>query len=154
MTRRLVLFVACLALVGSLWLGAPAAHAQGIVLDGLRGGQLSEGELNRGSNIVLVFASWSPRGKDIHARANQINSRWGSRARVVLVDFQEDRSQVESFLQGKNVQPPVYLDTDGSFSKKYAVTTLPSLLVLQDGNVAFRGALPDDPDRVLGGIFP
>lgn len=131
----------------------PAAHAQGIVLQGLQGGQFREADLGRGSHIIVVFATWSPRGKDVHQRANQIASRWGSQARVILVDFQEDRSQVEAFLRGKSVQAPVYLDTDGAFSKKYAVTTLPSLLVLQDGQVAFRGPLPDDPDRVLGGIF-
>lgn len=136
-----------------MWVSTPAVQAQGIVLQGLQGGELREADLTRGTSIVVVFASWSPRGKDVDARANQIASRWGSRARVVMVDFQEDRSQVESFLRGKNLQVPVYLDQDGAFSKKYAVTTLPSLLVLQDGRVAFRGSLPDDPDRVLGDVL-
>jgi hypothetical protein len=72
---------------------------------------------------------------------------------VVTVDFQEDRGAVQSFLSDKNLQVPVYLDTDGAFSKKHAVTTLPGLLVIRDGHVAYRGKLPDDADRVLGEIL-
>lgn len=130
-----------------------AVQAQGIVLSGLQGGELREADLTRGSSILIIFASWSPRGQDVHARANRIASRWGSEARVAMINFQEDRSQVDSFLRGKNLQAPVYLDENGAFSKKYAVTTLPSLLVLQDGRVAFRGPLPENPDQVLGDVF-
>ena len=153
MKRRLGLLILALVLGLGTWVSTPAVQAQGIVLEGLQGGELREADLTRGTSIVIVFASWSPRGKDVHARANQVASRWGARARVVMVDFQEDRGQVESFLRGKNLQVPVYLDREGAFSKKYAVTTLPSLLVLQDGRVAFRGPLPDDPDRVLGDVL-
>jgi hypothetical protein len=33
------------------------------------------------------------------------------------------------------------------------VTTLPGLLVIQNGEVAYRAKLPDDPDRVLAEII-
>lgn len=123
--------------------------AQDVRLPGLRGGQLTEGDLAQGATVVVVWASWSPRGKDVVERVNAIQGRWGSRARVVTVNFQEDRGTVDGFLAGKNLSVPVYLDTDGAFSKKHAVTTLPGLLVIRDGNVAYRGKLPDNPDQIL-----
>lgn len=135
-----------LLLCAALALPAPA---QDVRLPGLRGGQLTEGDLAQGATVVVVWASWSPRGKDVVARVNAIQGRWGNRARVVTVNFQEDRGTVDGFLAGKNLAVPVFLDTDGTFSKKHAVTTLPGLLVIRDGNVAYRGKLPDDPNQIL-----
>lgn len=123
--------------------------AQDFRLSGLRGGQLTQADLAQGATVVVVWASWSPRGRDIVERVSAIQSRWGNRARVVTVNFQEDRAAVEQFLAGKNLAVPVYLDVDGTFSKKHAVTTLPGLLVIRDGNVAYRGKLPENPDTVL-----
>ena len=131
-----------------LALALPAA-AQDLRLPGLRGGELTEGDLSRGATVIVIWASWSPRGKDVVARVNAIDRRWRSQARVVTVNFQEDRRTVEEFLAGQNLSAPVYLDADGAFSKKHAVTTLPGLLVIKDGNVAYRGRLTDDPDSIL-----
>ena len=149
--RRQLLVLALLAgFAGSL---APAS-AQGPVLQGLGGEQLSEADLAQGATIFIVWASWSPRSRDVVPRINQVAQRWGGKARVVTVNFQEDRGAVESFLAGKNMGAAVYLDSDGAFSKKYAVATLPGLLVIKDGRVAYRGKLPADPDRILVEILP
>ncbi len=145
-------FAAALAvgLVGLVGLGlALPAPAQDLRLPGLQGGQLTEGELARGATVIVVWASWSPRGKDVVERVNAIERGWGDRARVVTVNFQEDRPTVQEFLAGRNLGVPVYLDADGAFSKKHAVTNLPGLLVIRDGNVTYRGRLPDDPASVL-----
>lgn len=131
---------------------AVPAEAQG-TLRGLGGETLSEASLSRGTTIIVVWASWSPRGKDITDRVNRIAGRWGSDARVVTVNFQEDRATVEDFLRGKNLRAPVFLDLDGSFSKKNAVTNLPGLLIIKDGSTSFRGKLPDDPDAVISEIL-
>lgn len=130
-------------------LAAPLS-AQNIRLQGLGGEQLAEADLARGTTIVIVWASWSPRSRDIVARVNPIAARWGGRARVITVNFQEERAAVESFLSGKGLGVTVFLDPEGAFSKKYAMATLPGLLVIKDGQVAYRGKLPDDPDRVIG----
>lgn len=149
-TRRWI--AAALALLVALALPLPSS-AQDFRLPGLRGGQLTSADLGQGATIVVVWASWSPRCRDIVDRVNALQARWGSRARVVTVDFQEDRGTVDGFLSGKNLSVPVYLDEDGAFSKKHAVTTLPGLLVIRDGSVAYRGKLPDDADRVLAEIL-
>jgi cytochrome c biogenesis protein CcmG/thiol:disulfide interchange protein DsbE len=127
---------------------APAA-AQGVRLHGLKGEQLAEADLSQGTSIVVVWASWSPHSRDIVERVNPIAQRWGGRARVVTVNFQEEAPAVQGFLSGKSLAVPVFLDSDGAFSKKYAVAILPGLLVVKDGQVVYRGKLPDDPDRVI-----
>jgi thiol-disulfide isomerase/thioredoxin len=134
--------------------GAPAA-AQGLRLRGLKGEQLADSEITQGTAIVVVWASWSPRSHDIVERVNPLAQRWGGRARVVTVNFQEEAAAVQGFLAGKALAVPVFLDSDGAFSKKYAIATLPGLLVVKDGQVVYRGKLPDDPgpilDKLLGG---
>jgi len=133
---------------------APAsASAQDFRLPGLQGGQLTQSDLSQGATIVVVWASWSPKCRDIVGRVNSIAQRWGRRARVVTVNFQEDRGTVQKFLGSQNLSVPVYLDLDGAFSKKSSVTTLPGLLVVRDGTTAYRGRLPDDPSQVLSEVL-
>jgi thiol-disulfide isomerase/thioredoxin len=129
---------------------SPGAFAQDDVrLPGQNGGELTSADLDRGVTVLVVWASWSPRCRDIPERVNAIAGRWSSRARVATVNFQEDRAAVEAFLAGKGMSAPVYLDSNGAFARKHAVTTLPGLLVFVDGRSAYSGKLPDDPDRVL-----
>lgn len=146
-------FVTALA-IATLMLGAlasPPASGQGrgYTLQGLSGGQLQQGDLDQGAVIVVVWASWSPRGRDIVPRVDSIADRWGSQARVIMVNFQEDAATVESFLRGQRTKAPIYLDRDGAFSKKYSVTHLPGLLIFKDGVTAFSGKLPKDPDSLI-----
>lgn len=137
------------AILLALALSALPAAAQDFRLQGLRGERLGETDLAQGTTIVVVWASWSPRSRDIVERVNPIAQRWGGRARVVTVTYQEERPAVEGFLAGKSLGTTVFLDPDGAFSKKYAVTTLPGLVIIRDGQVVYRGRLPEDPDRVI-----
>jgi len=136
-----------------LLLGGPAAFAQETKLTGLKGERLSDSDLVRGAIVVVVWASWSPRSRDIVERVRLLTGRWGQRARVVTVDFEEDRPTVEAFLAGKALGVPVFLDTEGAFSKKYAITSLPGLLVLKEGKSVYHGKLPDDPDRLIADLL-
>jgi thiol-disulfide isomerase/thioredoxin len=145
---RLGLAVLALALV---CLALPAAvRAEDVSLSCVGGGHLTDADLGRGTTIVVVWASWSPRSRGIAERVGPLASRWGGRARVVTVNFQEDGPVVEHFLAGKGLGAPVCLDPDGTFSHKYGIATLPGLVVLKDGQVAYHGKLPDDPDSVIG----
>ncbi len=140
-----------LPLLALLALSATPLEAQrrGFSLPGLDGGSLQPSDLDQGVHLVVVWASWSPRGKDIVARVNALVDRWGGEAQVIMVDFQEDRETVQSFLEGKQRKAPVYLDLDGSLSKRYAVTHLPGLVVLEDGKTRFSGRLTRTSDDII-----
>lgn len=142
--RPLVPLLAALLLIAA----SPAA-AQDVRLRGLQGDALGEADLTQGATILVIWTSWSPHSRDIVARVNPLVQRWRGQARVVTVNFQEDRAAVEGFLAGKGMAAPVFLDPDGSFSKKYKVTTLPCLLILKDGQVAYNGRLPENPEPVI-----
>jgi thiol-disulfide isomerase/thioredoxin len=148
-TTSRVLLLALLVLAAL----ARISNAQEISLTCLGGERLSEGDMSRGVNIVVVWASWSPRSRDIVQRVNPIASRWKGSARVSTVNFQEERQAVEGFLAGKSFGAPICMDPDGLFSHKYNVANLPGLLVIKDGQVLFHGKLPDDPDRVIAEIL-
>jgi thiol-disulfide isomerase/thioredoxin len=135
--------------LGLLVFAAATLAQDGTRLVGMRGEELTQSDLDRGATVLVVWASWSPRCRDIVERVNPLAERWSGKARVATVNFQEDRSAVDTFLHGKSLSAAVYLDGDGAFSKRNAVTTLPGLLVYVDGRVAYSGRLPEDPDRVL-----
>jgi thiol-disulfide isomerase/thioredoxin len=142
-----------LALALVLAAAAPAA-AQEFHLKGLGGGEdLAASDLAEGATIVVVWATWSRGQGDVAERVEGLSRRWGTQARVVAVNFQEDRETVERYLADKRVPAPVFLDEDGEFSKKYVITQLPGLVVLKDGKAAYRGKFPDDPDGVIGPIL-
>lgn len=122
-------------------------------LEGLTGGELQPADLDQGAVIAVVWASWSPRCRDIVARVEALAGRWGSQARVIMVDFHENRSEVEQFLSGAQPPVPVYLDTDGAFSKRYSVTNLPGLVIFRDGATRFSGKLPRDPDSLIAQVL-
>jgi thiol-disulfide isomerase/thioredoxin len=146
LSRRLALSVSLIAVLLCL---AVAAGAQEVHLDGLGGERLTDGDLTRGTTIIVFWTSWSPHSRDIVARVNPLSQRWGGKARVVTVNFQEERQAVEGFLSGKGLAVPVFLDNDGAFTRKYTMATLPGLLIIRDGQVVYKGRMPDDPDRVI-----
>lgn|ERR1700720_3547773 len=152
--RSLFLVLAVAGLLAAALFAAPPgggrpASAQEIHLVSLASDRLGDAELAQGTVIVVVWATWSPRSRDIVDRVKPLAGRWGPRARVVTVDFEEERPAIEAFLAGRSLGAPVFLDSDGVFSKKYAIATLPGLLVLKEGKTIYHGKLPDDPDRLI-----
>lgn len=149
-TRPLVaVLLGAFALVSLL----PAADVAAGTLQGLRSGSLDEADLGQGTTILVVWASWSPKCRDIAARLNALEKKWGSRGRVLSVNYQEKRAEVEKYVNDSGLSVPVFLDPDAEFSRKNSITTLPGLLVIRDGKPAYRGRFPDDPDRLLGEVL-
>lgn len=146
--------LAGLLLVAALLGGSAASSAQeDWQLPGLEGGALGAGDVGSGATVMVVWAGWSPRCRDVVERSNAIVERWGGGARVVMVDFQEEPADVAAFLAGKGARAPVFLDRDGGFARDHRVTTLPGLVVYRDGAVAYQGKLPDDADGLLGDLL-
>lgn len=151
--RRLSMVMVALGLAVATVVPGPLSAASEVPsnlrLVGLRGGELTARDLSGGAHVIVVWASWSPRCRDIIERVEEIEGRWRGRARVVSVDFQEESAAVEQFLRGKSARVPVFLDRDGSFAKALEVTTLPGLVVVRDGAVRFQGKMPADVDKLL-----
>jgi thiol-disulfide isomerase/thioredoxin len=152
-TRPLAASLLALALALAALLPAPSRAADDGALACLAGASVSDADLAHGATVVVVWASWSPRSRDIAERVSALAGKWGSRARVVAVSFQEDRAAVERFAAGKSFGAPICLDPDGAFARKYNIATLPGLVILKDGQAVHRGKLGDDVDQVLAGAL-
>jgi len=150
-SRRIGLPLAAWVALALLALATPPSGlaAEDFRLSGLQGGQLTASDVARGNTALVVWASWSPRCRTVAADLDGLAARWGGKVRIVAVNFQEDRAAIESFLAGHELSVPVYLDSDGSFSKAHSVSTLPGLLVFRDGAVVFHGRFGSDADDVL-----
>ena len=70
---------------------SPPVFAQDIHMVSMTGERLGDADLAKGSTIVVVWATWSPRSHDIVERVQPLAGRWSSRARFVTVDFEEER---------------------------------------------------------------
>lgn len=125
------------------------AVAESVRLPGVGGGELTDADLSRGRWVVVFWASWSPRGRDVPQRVTALAEAVGGRARVVAVNFQEDPQEVERFVRQQPFGVPVYLDQEGALARRYRVTQLPGLLVLVDGQARFAGALPNAPESTV-----
>jgi thioredoxin-like negative regulator of GroEL len=144
--RSTALLVAALLFAA---LSAPVAGQDSFRLPGLAGGELSRADLEQGAVVVVVWAAWSPRCREIPEQVATLARDWGGRARVVTVNFQEERGEVEAFLRGRSMAAPVFLDADGQFGRAYGVTNLPALLILRDGRPLYNGRWPSDVDALL-----
>ncbi|HYX24649.1 MAG TPA: hypothetical protein VFC23_10895, partial [Thermoanaerobaculia bacterium] len=51
---------------------ARLAGAEDVSLSCLGGERLNDGDLSRGTTIVVVWASWSPRSRDVVQRVNPL----------------------------------------------------------------------------------
>lgn len=131
----------------------PSLGAQPLRLPALNGPDLTTAQLETGNALLVVWTSWSRNCADIVQRINALEARFGGKAKIYAVSFNEDRSAVEQFLAGKKLAVPVVLDADGAFSKKNAITALPGLVVFQEGRITWTGKLPEAPDELLSGLL-
>lgn len=131
----------------------PTLAFPAVSLPGLNGGALTSADLAKGTHVLVVWATWSPRCRDIVPRVNELAGKLGARARVATVNFQEEPAPIEAFLAGKSLQAPVYLDKSGDFSKAHAVTTLPGLVIYRDGEVLFQGRLDTDANAQVDSLI-
>ena len=126
------------------------AQQGGDELPSLEGGKsLATASLSEGSTIVVVWASWSPRGRALGKTLERLEARWSDRARVITVNFQERPERARRFVREQGIELPVYLDAKATFAKRHAVTALPFLLVFDEGEKKFSGRLPADVDAVI-----
>lgn len=143
----------------ALGLLAPSGLAQDdvahdrLALPGVDHPPLTVSDLEHGTTLLVVWASWSPRCRDVAARIDRLAETWSDQARVASVVFQEDPEVIREVILRSRLNTPVYLDLTGDFSQHHAVTTLPMLLIFRAGELVFRGKLSANPDAVIERII-
>jgi thiol-disulfide isomerase/thioredoxin len=153
-TRWSPFAAALMVLLATAALQGTALQAQqGGSLPGLGGGQLSAAELAQGTHIIVVWASWSPRCRDISPRVNELVPKLSGLGRVVTVNFQEEAAAIQEFVREHPLNAPIFLDRDGEFSKGHAVTALPGLIVMRQGEVLFQGRLAAEAEEQIRGLL-
>jgi len=111
--------------------------------------ELTAETLGKGNKIIVVWASWSPRCRDIDKRVAALHEAWGSRADVLTVNFQEKPAAIRDALSKMDMKVPVYVDADGRFSKAHAVTTVPHVIVYSNGKRVVAQRLTRDVDSII-----
>lgn len=122
-------------------------------LSGPGGARLSASDLASGQHVLVFFASWSPKCRDIGPRTRAIADRFSGRARVHLVNFQEDAATAQQFLGGSAGAVPLLVDRDGSFARRHSVLNLPGLVVYKNGEAVYSGTLPGDAESLIDSLL-
>lgn len=112
-------------------------------LPGLGGDSFSESDLARGTTVVVLWASWSPKCRAVPAQIATLESSLGG-VRIVSVSYQEDEAAAAAFARQGALRGAIYLDRDGAFARRVGLATLPAFIVYRDGAVLLRGRLGDE----------
>ncbi len=81
--------------------------------------------------IVSFFASWcKPCHKEISELKTVLTEFSDKDIQLLLINLKEDKAKVAQFLKGKNYPGLILLDKYGMVAKRYGVTTLPRLFVI------------------------
>lgn len=88
--------------------------------------------------ILSFFATWCiPCLKEIPHLEHIANKYKNERVRIFLIDVKEDKETVKKFLIKNKIHLPVLLDRYGMVSKKYGVSSLPRLIIIdKSGKIA------------------
>jgi thiol-disulfide isomerase/thioredoxin len=124
-----------------------------VFLEALNGAALTEADLARDDVLAVFWASWSPRCRDLEGQIHSLRERWGKRARIIAINFQEDESTIRRFLGPDADLLPIYLDLSGAFARDHGVTTLPALVIFHHGEGLYQGRLTDDTDRRIARVL-
>jgi peroxiredoxin len=103
--------------------------------------------------ILLAFwATWCPTCTKAIPDLNALESGpLSDKVQVLAVDYLESREKVAAFAEAKDIAYTILLDTNGSVSRAYGITGIPTyILIDREGRIAYAGhTLPASLERYL-----
>ncbi|HDQ00670.1 MAG TPA: TlpA family protein disulfide reductase, partial [bacterium] len=90
--------------------------------------------------IISFFATWcQPCHKEIAELTEVLGEFKDKPIKVLLINLEEEKSKVESFLKNRKYPGIVLLDKYGMVAKNYGVTSIPRLFVVsKDGKLVWQ----------------
>jgi len=138
----------------------PVGPFEGQEAPGLRGTTLTGGtgdlQALRGKPTVIVFwASWCGPCKQEAPQVVKVAQTYGDQVHILGVNAGENLATAQRAAQQWGMTWPVVSDGDGSLRKRYKVTGVPLVLIVDsDGRVRHRNnGVPSDLHRLLDGLI-
>jgi peroxiredoxin len=109
---------------------------------------------SKGKNGVMLmfFASWcSACAEQVPQVKELVESSNGSNVAVYGVSIQEENEAISKFIEAKQVNYPILLDTDTAVAAAYEVKGIPTFIGIDiNGKIVYRGhSLPEDQSALL-----
>ena len=88
--------------------------------------------------MLDMWATWCPPCRASLPHLDKLHESVKDKGvNVYAMNVQEDKSDVEKFINDTGLKTPVILDSDGAVSQKYKVTGIPQTVVIgRDGKVS------------------
>jgi thiol-disulfide isomerase/thioredoxin len=89
--------------------------------------------------VVNFWATWCPPCIEEIPSLNRLQALMQGRPfEIISINYAQDKSTVEKFLQRVDVNFPVLLDPDGNYAKSWKVISFPSTFVIdKQGNIRY-----------------
>ncbi len=115
--------------------------------------QVTLSEINKDSPVLLVFwATWCPSCREEMPEISKWQeTKTAKGLKILAVDVEEARTDVEAFIKEKKIKYPVLLDTEGKTANSYGLVGIPVVIYLEKGGeVLYYGfQLPQNIDALL-----
>jgi len=88
--------------------------------------------------VLDLWATWCPPCRASLPHLDKLHEEMKDKGvKVYAVNVQEEKADVEQFIQQTNLKTPVLLDSKGEVSQKYKANAIPQTVVIgKDGKVA------------------
>lgn len=110
-------------------------------------------ELNKDNPVLLVFwATWCPTCQEEMPELNEWQeTKTPLGLKILAVNVEESRADVEKFIKLKGLKYPVAFDSDGKIANAYGLVGIPVVIYLEKGGeVLYYGyQLPENIDALL-----
>ena len=121
----------------------------------LEGHAVTVDALSGKPTVVVFWASWCGPCRKETPEVAALHADYGDRVHVVGVNAGEQATKAKTASTQLGMTWPVVLDPDGAVQRRYQVSAIPLVVVLDaQGLVRYRGhALPTDIHRLLDGLL-